>query len=202
MEPERPDLFDIKYLRDELLYYARDENQFLRRRRTFVLALCPDLVRARFKGPDAPYQAIVLVLALIVVAVRKLTDWLSNDALTFEVVFVAPEAPGPLRDERRLLETLLREQIVNGTVRLDTAPSLKAVAVLCAARARRSLCHGLTLTTGQAPLEAADTITAELRLDGPTPAVVGVEQEPLTAETSDGMEDWHAAAWALLVGWL
>src|SRR5205814_1584150 len=29
MEPdgaERPDLFDIKFLRDELLYYARDEN--------------------------------------------------------------------------------------------------------------------------------------------------------------------------------
>src|SRR5262249_8635385 len=33
---ERPDLFDIKFLRDELLYYSRDENQFLRRRRTFV----------------------------------------------------------------------------------------------------------------------------------------------------------------------
>ena len=29
---ERPDLFDIKFLRDELLYYARDENRFLRRR--------------------------------------------------------------------------------------------------------------------------------------------------------------------------
>ena len=37
MEPdERPDLFDIKFVRDELLYYARDENNFLRRRRTFV----------------------------------------------------------------------------------------------------------------------------------------------------------------------
>src|SRR5262249_20230502 len=36
---ERPDLFDIKFVRDELLYYARDENQFFRRRRTFVFAL-------------------------------------------------------------------------------------------------------------------------------------------------------------------
>src|SRR5208283_2394504 len=36
---ERPDLFDIKYIRDELLYYSRDENQFLRRRRTFEFAL-------------------------------------------------------------------------------------------------------------------------------------------------------------------
>src|SRR5207249_190972 len=50
MEPDdRPDLFDIKYLRDELLYYARDENQCLRRRRTFVFALFPDLARARHK---------------------------------------------------------------------------------------------------------------------------------------------------------
>src|SRR5690606_18790481 len=33
MEPEgdRPDMFDIKFLRDELLYYSRDENQFFRR---------------------------------------------------------------------------------------------------------------------------------------------------------------------------
>src|SRR5262249_31434448 len=41
MEPERPDLFDIKYLRDELYYYSRDENQFLRRRRTFVFVFFP-----------------------------------------------------------------------------------------------------------------------------------------------------------------
>ncbi len=163
MEPERPDLFDIKYLRDELLYYARDENQFLRRRRTFVLALCPDLVKARFKGPDAPYQAIILVLALVVVAVRKLTEWLSSDALTFEVVFVAAEAPGPLQDERRLLETLLREPIANGTLVLRTATTLAEVAALCAGRARRSLCHCLTITTDRAPLQPPDTWVVELR---------------------------------------
>ena len=46
----------MKFLRDELLYYSRDENQFLRRRRTFVFALFPDLVDARFKdaGPAVP----------------------------------------------------------------------------------------------------------------------------------------------------
>ena len=57
MEPEsaaRPDLFDVKFLRDELLYYSRDENQFLRRRRTFVIVLAPDLVQARFKDADLP----------------------------------------------------------------------------------------------------------------------------------------------------
>ncbi|HEY3787217.1 MAG TPA: hypothetical protein VGL71_00125, partial [Urbifossiella sp.] len=37
-----PDLFDVKYARDELFYYSRDENQFLRRRRAFVFVLYPD----------------------------------------------------------------------------------------------------------------------------------------------------------------
>ena len=69
MEPDdRPDLFDIKFLRDELLYYSRDENQFLRRRRTFVFALYPDLCHARFKDAELPCQRIVLLLALLVAA--------------------------------------------------------------------------------------------------------------------------------------
>ncbi len=85
---ERPDLFDIKYLRDELLYYSRDENQFLRRRRTFVFALLPDLLRTRFKDAALPWQRIVLALALLVTAVRKLTEWLSTDSLLFEFIFV------------------------------------------------------------------------------------------------------------------
>ena len=29
LRDERPDLFDMKFVRDELLYYSRDENQFL-----------------------------------------------------------------------------------------------------------------------------------------------------------------------------
>lgn len=199
---ERPDLFDIKFLRDELLYYARDDNQFLRRRRTFVLALCADLVKARFKALHAPYQGIVLVLALIVVAVRKLTDWLSTDALTFEMVFVTAAEAEPLRDERKLLETLLRERITNGTVRLGSAAALEEVATLCAERARRSLCYCLTMTSSSAPLQAPDTHVAELQLSGVSPGLIGPAGEPLPVETLDGLEDWHAVLWTLLEEWL
>src|SRR5262249_10106659 len=67
----RPDLFDIKFVRDELLYYSRDENQFRRRRRSFVVVLDPDLARARFKDAELPAQRIVMVLALLVIAVRR-----------------------------------------------------------------------------------------------------------------------------------
>src|SRR5262249_28226518 len=68
MEKEKelqPDLFDVKFLRDELYYYSRDENQFLRRRRSFLFLLMPDLVQARFKDADLPCQRLVLVLALL-----------------------------------------------------------------------------------------------------------------------------------------
>src|SRR5262249_7588093 len=79
----RPDLFDVKYVRDELLYYSRDENQFLRRRRTFAIILFADLIHTRLKDPALRWQRGILLLALLVVAIRKLCDWLSSDALSF-----------------------------------------------------------------------------------------------------------------------
>src|SRR5262249_17110879 len=92
MEPKgseiQPDLFDPMYLMDELLYYSRDENQFLRRRRTFVLALAADLVETRFKDFELPYQRGVMLLGLLYVLVKKLTEWLSTDALNFQFLFL------------------------------------------------------------------------------------------------------------------
>src|SRR5439155_26923158 len=90
----QPDLFDTLFLMDELLYYSRDENQFLRRRRTFVLALSPDLVETRFKDFELPYQRGVMLLGLLYVTVRKLTEWLSTDALNFQVL-----SPGEGEDD-------------------------------------------------------------------------------------------------------
>src|SRR5205807_6320550 len=91
METDRPDLFDVKFLRDELLYYSRDENSFLRRRRTFVFALYPDLIPARFKDAELPYQRIVLLLALLRSTVSTLIDWLNTDSLVFEIILIEPK---------------------------------------------------------------------------------------------------------------
>lgn len=120
IEDDRPDLFDIKYLRDELLYYSRDENQFLRRRRTFVLAFYPDLIeRIHFKDAELPWQRGILLLAVLFEVVRKLTEWLSTDALVFDVVFIVPDGQPrtfALEAEFELLLKLLREHVANGTV--------------------------------------------------------------------------------------
>jgi hypothetical protein len=199
---DRPDLFDVKYLRDELLYYARDENQFLRRRRTFVFALGADLAQARFKDAELRWQRIVLVLALLVVAVRRLSEWLGEDALRFEILLVGKGEPPALQEEHRLLETLLREAIGNGTAALGRADDLGAVAALCALKARRSLCHCLAVSTTGEKLRADGTAVERLRVDGPLPALAEGEGPLRQPEADEPVGAWAAALQTLLEGWV
>jgi vWA domain found in the FtsH ternary systems/N-terminal helical region fused to the FtsH ternary system vWA domain len=199
---ERPDLFDVKFLRDELLYYARDENQFLRRRRTFVFVLQPDLIVTRFKDADLPYQRGVLLLALVVLAVRRLTEWLSADALQFKIVFVTDTKNDPLAAERALLRTLLPEGVASGTVEL-LCEAAGRVGPLCAEWARRSLCHCVSIAAGPPPVpDAGDTVVARLRLDGPEPALGDAAAEPLVREADTPLESWGLTLQELLQRWV
>ena len=199
---ERPDLFDVKFLRDELLYYARDENQFLRRRRAFVVALDPDLIATRVKDPDLPYQRGVLLLALFVVLVRKLSEWLSTDALTFEFLFLAAKEGEPLARERGLLQMIFREPIENGTVRLTSGFDGGALVRHCAARARRSLVHGLIVSTGGRALAAPDTVVTRLVLDGPLPALGAADEDPVYCEGEEPFDVWAETLQELLGRWV
>lgn len=127
MEPmqDRPDLFDVKYLRDELLYYSRDENQFFRRRRHYVFEFGSDLITARTKDPHLPFQRIVLTMAAAVAAIRKLSAWMSDEALTFALKFPSGRA---LQPEKELLEMALRDQIENRLVSSGRSSELGAIA--------------------------------------------------------------------------
>ncbi len=204
MEPDRrPDLFDIKYLRDELLYYSRDENQFLRRRRTLVFALWPDLARTRFKDAELPWQRCVLWLAVLVASVRRLVRWLCADALAFEVCFIDGGDPELLTHEHDLLGIALGEQIANGTVRLTRLPSAAAVAALCRHRSRRSLCHCLALSAG--PLEAfapEDTVVSRMVVDGTCPRLAVADEEPQALEAAGPVENWCLALERVLQAWV
>ena len=114
---ERPDLFDLKFVRDELFYYSRDENQFLRRRRAFVFVFEPSLRDARVKDLGLPYQRIVLALAVVVAIIRRLASWLSTDALRFELAFPGgADGKTPLIPEAKLLETVFRSLRESGTL--------------------------------------------------------------------------------------
>ena len=198
---ERPDLFDVKFLRDELLFYSRDENQFLRRRRSFVFALYPDLTATRFKDPELPFQRGVLLLALLTTAVKRLTEWLSADALTFEILFVGGGGEATLAPERALLQTLLREPIVNGTARLESVPADR-VAAYCAERARGSQCSGLGVAVHPPALEAREVEFRALKIDGPRPKLVGGDADEAATATEDALDAWAATLGRLLQGWV
>jgi hypothetical protein len=197
---DRPDLFDVKYVRDELYYYSRDENQFLRRRRAYLFCLYPDLVRARFKDPDLPAQRIVFVLGLLLVAVKKLSEWLNTDALKFEFLLIQDKDARPLAQEGALLEMLFREQIESGTVevrRFGEAPGAYADR-----RAQRSLCHLLAVSSGGADVRTEVAASTELTVAGPRPIVGIGHDEPIEWPGDDPVEGWTAALERLLTVWV
>jgi hypothetical protein len=146
---ERPDLFDIKFLRDELLYYARDENQFFRRRQTLVFALSPDLVGLRVKDGQLRWQRIVLLLAVLLTTVRKLLAWLSDESLVFRIVLL--DGGVRLDDEAELLAMLLSEEIAGGNVIIDRAVSSQQLVEECNQAARRSQCRCLMVSCSASP---------------------------------------------------
>lgn len=221
----RPDLFDIKYLRDELYYYSRDENQFLRRRRSFVFLLFADLIQARFQDPDLPdrelrYQRIILTLGLVHAAIERLVQWLGGDALHFDFVFVSDGGPTPLDLEYQLLEMVFLEQIENETISIhpvragktetsiDSAMSsvsqdalqtmtIDQAAGLCRDRARKSMCHVLALAMRDRRLEIDEAVVTRLTLDVPKPGLAHGSETEVAVQ-----DDWPDALQRLLQLWV
>jgi hypothetical protein len=208
MEPQaRPDLFDVKYLRDELYFYARDENQFLRRRRTFVFVFHPDLVHARFKDPEASYQRIVLLLGLVRACVQKLVQWLSGDALKFIFAFPSePDQATPLQHEHELLRMQFQDQIENGMVVLMPPPARDPRAgtrgrqdaskpgsiteatllELCARSRSNSLCQCISIACADRPSAIDGVGVCRLVISGPRPAFGGDASLPALEECEWG----------------
>jgi hypothetical protein len=190
---DRPDLFDIKFLRDELLYYSRDENQFLRRRRTFVLAFFPDLEAARIKDADAPWQRIVLAFGLTLAALHKTHEWLGEDALTFDFLFLDElNQPKALQAEEVVLQMVLREEIANGSANLQRL-NRSQLSAHCSRRARRSLCHCLTIATNAKQLTIDRCVVSGLTLGAARPELAIPDDDSQAASDDDST----IAAWVL-----
>jgi hypothetical protein len=198
---DQPDLFDTLYLMDELLYYSRDENQFLRRRRTFVVALADDLVAAGFKDRELPYQRIVMLQGLLYVLVKRLTDWLATDALQFRVLFLGEKEPGPLDKERAILEKLFYEEINLDVLHLERQAPAR-LAKRCEDWARKSMVHCLTVGVQPQLLEAKDVSVTRLAVSGPRPAL-GDGGGPLNpVEGDDAADSWANALQQVLMRWV
>jgi len=210
MEPVRPDLFDVKYLRDELYYYSRDENQFLRRRRTFVFVFYSDLVAARRKDPAQDpaddKQLIVSLFGLVQAAIQKLIHWLSADALKFDLVFPNDGKEFRLQHEYEMCAIQLADQIETGTVELHMTKTIDGrelwltpadAVALCLTRARRSLVHCLIASTVDRPQEIDDAVVTRLQLDSALPKVAHGD-EPAALEVGK----WNEVLERLLRIWV
>jgi hypothetical protein len=202
MEKESPDLFDMKFVRDELFYYSRDENQFLRRRRAFVFVLFPDLIATRFKDADLPYQRIVLIQSTILALVRKLTDWLSTDAIRFEVIFVQEGGKTPLTEEMALLKLLLREPIERGDGEVMEFPNQDAVVTHLNRLSRTAQVHCLAAATEPFGMEMDNVVITELIVNGSRPEIGEGDGVVAELEGEDAFEVWQETVLRVLQLWV
>lgn len=205
MEPDRtidePDLFDTLFLMDELLYYSRDENQFLRRRRTFVLALSADLINTRFKDHELPYQRGVMLLGLIYVLVKKLSDWLATDALQFQILFLGDSDPGPLANERGLLAKLFFEEINLEFLHLEKQ-AVGKLARRCEEWSRKSMVHCLMVGVQPGLLDVKEVGVTRLAIDAARPSLGDGTGELDPMEGEDAVDAWGQALKQVLGRWV
>lgn len=114
--PAEVDLFDIRFVENEILFYLRDEGQLSSMRRSidFIIDLGP-FFNQKLSGN--PYQFSILVEGLIYCIMRDLNSLYSGDALLYSVYLITGGVDQELiRDEIRLLEMLLSDEIQRGKV--------------------------------------------------------------------------------------
>lgn len=189
------DLFDVRFVENELLYYSRDESVAVRRRRALVLVFDASLVRARVKDAGEAYQRLVWCFGAVTALVRKLSAWLDTEALRFELVFVSEGGEAVLAEEEGVLGLLLREYRERGQVELLRAEA--AVPALVAARER----HGgrakalLFATKMPSGLEGAAAPEGLIDVAGPRPLVHWVDaQVPELPPETSAADAWATAA--------
>jgi hypothetical protein len=140
-------------------------------------------------------------LALLFTLVRKLSEWLSTDALSFRFLFVADGDNDALAAERGLLDSLLMDEIANGSVHLAKIAQ-DQIAGECAKWGRRSLCHALLIDVRPRPLHADDTVIDHLQIDGPHPALVDADEGRVVPDGDDPLESWGAVLQEILQRWI
>lgn len=118
------DLFTLRYVEGELLFYTRDDSVFRRHRHVITFVLGADLDDARVKDAGAPWQRLVIGLGLLVASLRWLIDQLGHEALQLRLAF----PPGKLVEERELVSLLLEGEITAGLVAIAEQPADLAIA--------------------------------------------------------------------------
>ena len=125
-ESDGPDLFDVRFAQNELMFYARDEAVAVRRQRVISWVLDLSMTAARTLDAGQRHQRSVVGVALMVVAIRRLLEAFSSEALQFEVVVIDGNAAHSLDEERDVLQLMLATQLARGQVKVIRAATLEA----------------------------------------------------------------------------
>lgn len=198
----RPDLFDVRFVEGELLYYARDESVAVRRRRRVTLIFDSTLTAARTLDPKATYQRLVWLLASMTALIRKLAVWFDTEALTFEFVFIKGQSAS-LTEEFGVASLVLREFKERGQVELREAESAAAACLEAKTtwgHRGRLLVFGTKFPSG---LVEASQPDAWVSLENAMPEVAWrAGAAPVFDEKSPAADVWASLTRALLDGLL
>jgi hypothetical protein len=175
------DLFTLRYVEGELLFYTRDDSVFRRHKHIITITLGADLDDARVKDPDVPWQRLVLALGMLVAAIRWLTEQLGHEALQIRLSF----PPKLLVQERELVSLLLEGEITSGIVSIveESSPD----AVLHAHDVTSAISDLVVVSMGPVPELPKRTRALHLCLGAPAPYVV--ELAPRQGATPEAAPD-------------
>lgn len=194
------DLFTVRWVLGELLYYTRDESVATRRRTTVSILFDADLEGARVKDRSAPYQRIVLALASAVVLVERALYLLRDESVRFVLSFAGEK----LEPEKHLLDLALVRQISAGQAETRIASGPEEVAQFEEEERDRVRVVAVRFQVG-APLATAPEARAQrraapavVRVEG-TPTLVG-ESTPHAPGRGGALDSWAAITRALLQG--
>ena len=186
------DLFDLRYVEGELLYYMRDESAFVRRRHEIVFVFAPALAALRTKDEGLPWQRGVLALGLVLLVIRRLVEALGHEALAIEVLFARGDDGQPvLREEQELMALLLSDERERGLAKVGETPAVAEVLEAMSPqgqRARRALTD--VVVFGAASDLRAPANVATMAIDAAAPVLswsgAGADRD---------LEDNALAAW-------
>ncbi len=187
-----PDVFTLRYVEGELLYYTRDDSVFRRHRQVIGIALGADLDNARVKDRELPWQRLILALGMVVAAVRWLAEQLGDHALTIRIAF----PPQVLTEEREIVALLLDGEVQRGTVVIEERPWQELVADSAAAMSR-SISDVIVLSLGPVPAIPKGLRALHVDLHGAAPTATPIGSTP--AEPGpDSWAEWCEVAEDLL----
>lgn len=176
MEPgPEVDLFDLRWVEGELLFYLRDGGELQRKRRTVHL-ICDLEDQLWFKPRGYPVQLGVLVGGLFIRLIEDLRGAFANDSVRFTVSLIPPAGSQERATaEAQVLALILADDVAHGRVTVGVWEPTAMIAPEEGEPGRKT--YRVVVTT-----RAADW-SHEPKRSGPV--VVGITV-PVLAEPGDG----------------